>query len=180
MTTNQKIEAILFAKGEPLTVKKLASFLNITTEEIEQGIIELSNSLENRAPSILRREDEITLGTKPEVSDLVESIYREELNKELSKASIETISVILYRNGATRADIDYIRGVNSSFILRNLLIRGLVAKAPHSTDSRKFLYKPTFETMSFLGIQNISELPDYEKTNQILLAKEAELKEIEK
>jgi segregation and condensation protein B len=101
---------------------------------------------------------------------------KDELSKELSKATLETLSIIIYKQGSTRAEIDYIRGVNSSFILRNLLIRGLIQKESHPTDSRKYFYKPTFELLGFLGIQKLEELPDYQMLAQAL-GKEAKEEE---
>jgi len=67
-----------------------------------------------------------------------------------------------------RSDIDYIRGVNSSFILRNLLVRGLIEKIIDPKDSRKFLYRPTFETLSFMGVSSIGELPNCEQVKSEL------------
>ena len=80
----------------------------------------------------------------------------------MSKASLETLSIVLYKNGVTRALIDYIRGVNSSFTLRALLIRGLIEKIPDPKDNRRYIYKPTFDLLSFMGINKIEELPDYD------------------
>jgi len=96
---------------------------------------------------------------------------KEELNKDLSKASLETLSIILYKNGASRADIDYIRGVNSSFTLRAMAIRGLVEKTIDKKDSRRYIYKPSFELLSFMGVKSVEELPDYsEVSNSINVA----------
>ena len=108
------------------------------------------------------------LGTNPEFGSMLEEMRKEELSKELSKASLETIAVILYKEGATRADIDYIRGVNSSFILRNLLIRGLVEKITDPADSRRYLYKPSFDLLSYLGLSKLSLLPEFENMKIIL------------
>ena len=84
--------------------------------------------------------------------------------KDLSKATLETLSIVLYKNGATRAEIDYIRGVNSTFSLRALSVRGLVEKIQDPSDNRRFIYKPTFELLSFMGVTKVEELPEYETT----------------
>ena len=164
----QKIEAILFFKGEPVSIKKLGDILKVSKEELGEAIIELNNNLKERGVVLLEKGDEITLGTNPELSSLIENLQKEELNKELSKASLETLSIVLYKNGVTRAEIDYIRGVNSSFTLRMLSIRGLVEKTVDARDNRRYIYKPTFELLSYLGIKNVLELPEYEGTNQNL------------
>jgi segregation and condensation protein B len=156
-----RIEAILFFKGEPVTLAKLAHYLKTDVSEITQALTTLKERLEGRGIVLIQNGDEVTLGTAPEYSELIENLQKEELNKELSKASLETLSIVLYKNGASRAEIDYIRGVNSGFTLRALSVRGLVEKVPDATDSRKYIYKPTLELFSYLGIQNISQLPEY-------------------
>ncbi|MFA6353859.1 MAG: SMC-Scp complex subunit ScpB [Candidatus Paceibacterota bacterium] len=156
-----KIEAILFFKGEPISLKKLQDILKVSKEEIEEAIEKLKINLKNRGIVLLEKSEEITLGTAPELSGLIEELQKEELKKELSKASLETLSIVLYKNGASRAEIDYIRGVNSSFTLRALSVRGLVEKTTDIKDNRRFIYKPSFETLSFMGIKSVEELPDY-------------------
>jgi segregation and condensation protein B len=155
------IEVILFTKGEPIAVKKLANFLGVSTEDINEALGVLEQKLSDRGLTLVYKDDEVMLGTKSDFSSLLEKLHKEELNKELSKASVETISIILYKNGAIRSEIDWIRGVNSSFILRNLLIRGLVEKITDPNDNRRFIYKPTFDLFSYLGISKIEELPNY-------------------
>ncbi len=161
MELEQKIEAILFWKGEPVSRKKLGEILAANMAEMNEAIDKLKNNLAGRGIVLSENEDELQLGTAPELSELFEKMQKEELNKELSKASLETLSIVLYKGGASRADIDYIRGVNSSFILRALAIRGLVERAPDPQDSRRNIYKPTFELLSFMGVTSPEELPDY-------------------
>jgi segregation and condensation protein B len=165
MNLEQKIEAILFFKGEPITFRKLGEILNVSPGDVLAAIANLKTSFENRGIVLIEKENEIVLGTAPELSTLIEDLQKEELNKDLSKASLETLSIILYKNGASRAEIDYIRGVNSSFTLRALSIRGLVEKATDTKDSRRYIYKPSFELLSFMGIKSIEELPEYVEVN---------------
>ena len=165
MDLEKKIEAILFWKGEPLAKKKLAEVLDVKVEEVSESLTKIKESLQDRGFALLENDDRVTLVTAPEVSSLIEKLQKEELNKELSKASLETLSIILYKNGVTRHEIDYIRGVNSSFILRILSIRGLVERSIDPKDSRRYIYKPSFELLSFMGIKSIKELPEYEEVN---------------
>ncbi|MEK7128153.1 MAG: SMC-Scp complex subunit ScpB, partial [Patescibacteria group bacterium] len=75
------------------------------------------------------------------------------------------------KNWANRAEIDYIRGVNSSFTLRALSVRGLVEKILDPKDSRRYIYKPSFELLSYMGIKSVAELPEYsEVSNSINIA----------
>ena len=177
MKLEQKIEAILFFKGEPVSIKRLMEILKVSKDELGEAIIDLNNSLKERGIVLMEKNDEITLGTNPEISALIEKLQKEELSKELSKASLETLSIVLYKNGVNRAEIDYIRGVNSSFTLRMLSIRGLVEKTLDPKDNRRYIYKPTFELLSFMGVKNVEELPEYGEINQNLNETEARMEE---
>ncbi|MDD5721405.1 MAG: SMC-Scp complex subunit ScpB [Candidatus Pacebacteria bacterium] len=171
MNIEQKIEAILFWKEEPMSRKKLAEILKVEQLEINEAVGKLKENLKERGIALIENENEIMLGTAPELSGIIEDLQKEELNKELSKASLETLSIILYKNGVSRAEIDYIRGVNSSFTLRALSVRGLVDKTTDAKDSRKYIYKPSFELLSFMGVKSVEELPDYnEVSNSISVA----------
>lgn len=161
MNLESKIEAILFWKGEPISIKKLEDILKVSKNEIAEAVARLKENLVNRGIVLLEKENEIALGTAPELSDLIENLQKEELNKDLSKASLETLSIVLYKNGVSRAEIDYIRGVNSSFTLRALSIRGLVEKIADPKDNRRYIYRPSFELLSYMGVKSVQELPDY-------------------
>jgi segregation and condensation protein B len=161
---SSQIEAILFYKAEPLSVKRLGQIFKKEEDEIRNALNELREDLRSggRGLTLVEWEDEVTLGTAKDVSTLIESLTKEELVKDLGKAGLETLSIILYQGPISRAEIDYIRGVNSNFILRNLLIRGLIERVDNPSDQRSFLYKPTLELISYLGLSKISDLPDYE------------------
>jgi segregation and condensation protein B len=155
------VEAVLFWKGEPVSIKKLSQIFSKTEEEISVAIKILEEKLVDRGITLIFKEDEVTLGTSKEVSEIIEKLTKEELVKDLGKAGLETLSIIIYQGPISRAEIDYIRGVQSNFILRNLMIRGLVEKVTNPKDQRSFLYKPTFEMLSYLGISKIEEMPEY-------------------
>jgi segregation and condensation protein B len=170
MNLDQKIEAILFFRGESVSLKKIANILEITVEEAKQGIETLKNRLQTGALTIITKDDEVMLATRPEVAPLIENLVKEELSRDLGKAGLETLSIVLYKGPISRREIDYIRGVNSQFIMRNLLIRGLVEKITDEKDERRFLYRPTFELLQMLGVSSISELPEYTKVQEELAA----------
>ena len=108
------------------------------------------------------------LTTITEASELIKQITKEELTKDLGKAALETLAIVLYQGPISRADIDYIRGVNSSFILRNLMIRGLIERMNNPNDPRGYLYRPTFELLSHLGITSVKELPEFDTVQENL------------
>lgn len=162
ISLESQIEALLFWKAETLSIKKISEILEKKPEEIKIAIKALRESLKGRGLTLIEWEDDVTLGTSKEVSGLIEALTKEELSKDLGKAGLETLSIILYQGPISRADIDYIRGVNSQFILRNLLVRGLIERVDNPKDQRSFLYKPTLELLSYLGVSKIEDIPDFE------------------
>src|SRR3989338_2183654 len=161
ITLDAKIEALLFFKGEPVSIKKISELVGETQEKISEVFVVLENKLSDRGLVLMRKDDEVELRTSPDVSELISAVTKEELTRDLGRAGLETLSIILYKGPISRREIDYIRGVNSNFILRNLLIRGLVERVQNTDDARSFLYKPTFEVLSFMGISKIEDLPEY-------------------
>jgi segregation and condensation protein B len=175
MNLDAQIEAVLFWKAEPVSVKKLAEIFGkeekkVSEAEIREAIAVLKNNLKNRGLTLLELDNTVSLGTAREMSPLIEKLTKEELVRDLGKAGLETISIVLYQGPITRAEIDYIRGVNSQFILRNLLIRGLVEKVENPADRRSFLYKPTMDLFAHLGVSAITDLPDYENVRKNISA----------
>ncbi len=168
LSLDAKIESILFYKGEPISHKELSSILKEPIESVRQAITMLREKLSERGLALIENGEEIGLFTSPEAGNLIEDLRKEELSKELSKASLETLSIILYGHEVTRSDIDFIRGVNSSFILRNLLIRGLIEKKEHPKDARKNMYLPTLSLLSFMAVGEIKDLPEYENVKAAL------------
>jgi len=175
MTLEQKIEALLFYKGEPVTIKDLSVFTSENEENIKVALASLQNALLSRGLRLLILQNEVELRVAPELSQMILTLEKEERSRPLGKAGSETLSIVLYKGPVTRADIDYIRGVNSTFILRNLLIRGLVEKIPNPKDQRSYLYKPTLELLSHLGVTRLEELPEYESMRTELSAFDNEL-----
>ena len=164
------IEALLFSRAEPWDISELAKVMGVSTTETEVSISELEKSLENRGICLMKAGNTVTLGTHPEANAVLARLYTEELSKPLSKASVETLSIIMYGEEVTRGKIDFIRGVNSGFILRSLLIRGLIERKQYPRDRKRFMYAPTLELLAQFGVQNVESLPEYEKTHKELIA----------
>jgi len=163
-----KIEVILFYLAEPVSADFLAKTLEIKKTELMKAVKELSQNLLTRGLRIVIHDDEIILVTAPEYSGLIEKIIKEERERELGRAGIETLSIIAYKGPVSRKEIDYIRGVNSQFALRNLLLRGLVERKNSEHDERIMMYNITGDTLRHLGLGEISELPEYNETRQQL------------
>jgi segregation and condensation protein B len=164
-----KIEALLFAYGEPLELKRLAGLLETEEGEAESGVRRLAEELikANRGLRIIFSGDSVQLVSAPDFSPFVEKLIKGELKEELTPASLETLSIVAYLGPMPRSAVEYIRGVNSSFTLRNLLLRGLVERRPHPTRSNAYLYQPAAEFIRHLGISEINELPDFAKYREL-------------
>ncbi len=161
MTLDAQIEAILFFKAEPVKTSWLAEILSVSENEIHEGLFLLQERLGRSGLVLLLKDDEVTLGTVPEMSAVIEKMVKEDLSRDLGKAALETLTVVLYKGPVSRGEIDYIRGVNSNFILRSLQTRGLVERIPAPNNERSFLYRPTFDLLTHLGITHIEALPEY-------------------
>jgi segregation and condensation protein B len=163
MTTNlpQAIEAILFATAEPQTYATLASRLNVGIDEIAEAISVLATNLEGHGITLLTLNEVASLATASEHSALIEAIRKDELSKDLSKASAETLAVIAYTPGTTKSQIEFIRGVNVSYSLRALQMRGLIEQ---KGAGRGVGYHPTLALLEHFGVTALTELPDYAAT----------------
>ncbi|MCC7436677.1 SMC-Scp complex subunit ScpB [Candidatus Nomurabacteria bacterium] len=166
---SQQIESLLFATADPKSFKLLSILLGVSIEEIKEAILELEKSLEGHAMMLVQDKEEVSLVTRPEHSALLENIRKEELSKELSKASAETLSIVAYCAGVSKAQIEFIRGVNVSYSLRALSMRGLVEARG---GGRAVGYYPTIQMLEHFGVSKVEELPHYsetvEKINKLL------------
>ena len=171
MDTNnliQKIEATLFYLAEPTDIDFLAKILEIKKKDIGDALDELGLSLENRGLRLIRNDNEVTLVTAPEYSEIIEKIIKEERERDLGRAGIETLSIIAYKGSVSKKEIEYIRGVNSQWVLRNLLLRGLVERKNNPNDERVAFYSITTDTLRHLGLSRVSDLPEYDEIKRQL------------
>jgi segregation and condensation protein B len=164
------LEALLFIHGEPVSYKKIAAVLNIGKEEAETLAKELKRCLEDpaRGLELVSDREKVQLATKPEWNTILESFVKEELTEDLTPASLETLSIVSYLGPISRPRIEYLRGVNSSVILRSLMIRGLIERSPDPEHPSGFLDRLTFDAMKHLGIQQKEDLPDFSKFQELL------------
>lgn len=164
------LEALLFIHGEPVTYKKIAAVLGVEKEEAETIAGELGKRLEDggRGLQLVSDREKVQLATKPAWNGILESFVKEELTEDLTPASLETLSIISYLGPITRVKIEYLRGVNSSVILRSLMIRGLIERFQDPEHPMGFLYRPTFDAMKHLGIKQKEDLPDFAKFQELL------------
>jgi segregation and condensation protein B len=163
------LEALLFIHGEALPLKKIMSVLGLTEETLEVALSALSSEMEgpNRGLAILRNGEKIQLVTKPEYGSIMTQFVKDELQDDLTPAALEALSLILYLGPVPRSRLDYLRGVNSSFIVRNLMLRGLVERFPDPQKPSIFLYRATMEALRHLGVTSPEGLPEYAKFKEL-------------
>jgi segregation and condensation protein B len=161
MDLENQIQAVLFYKAEPVTIAFLVKLFSLSEAEIRSALQTLRSRLAGSGLQLTENDSEVQLVTAAAVSHIVEKVRKDELCGDIGRAGAETLAIILYRGPISRIEIDRIRGVNSAFIVRNLLIRGLVERRPHPTDSRSFVYAITPSLLNHLGISQREELPDF-------------------
>ncbi len=162
MNLEQKIEAILFYKNEPMEIKKLSKLVGVGERETREALQNLAKFLSGRGICLIMTDAEVSLATAPEMASFIEQIAKNEMSDEIGKAGLETLAIVLYNNPISRREVDYIRGVNSTFILRNLCVRGLIEREPDSRDLRVFKYKGSLSLLAHLGLKTIEELPEFD------------------
>lgn len=161
------VEALLFVAGEPLSISTLAKHAGCSVVEMKEAIFSLEKTFQTRGIRVLQKDELVSLVTAAHLASYAEQLIKEELLGDLSKAGLETLTIIAYHHPITRADVDYIRGVNSSFTLRSLTQRGLVERLS-AEGGRGYRYQPTIEFMKFLGITSFTELPEFETVQKEL------------
>lgn len=163
MKLESRIEGVLFYKSGPVEKLFLAEFFDVSPETLEEGLEKVSNALADRGLSLIKTDTTVQLVTSPELNDEIEQLRTQELHRDIGKAGSETLAIILYRGPITRSEIDKIRGVNSTFIIRNLMVRGLVERRANPKDSRSFLYATTPSLLQHLGISKREDLPNFQE-----------------
>ncbi len=161
------IESVLFVSGEPVKISRLAKIIKVKITEIEEAIELLqADYAQGRGVDIIKKGEAVQMVTSSDNSSIVEQVLKSEIQENLSQVSLEVLSIVAYRGPILRADIEAIRGVNCSFALRTLMLRGLLERVNDSENGRSYLYKISFELLKKLGINNVDKLPDWEKLSR--------------
>ncbi|HPN14729.1 MAG TPA: SMC-Scp complex subunit ScpB [bacterium] len=162
MNLDQILEAVLFASGRPLGVRKLSEITEASTEEVENALEELSQRLETSSGLMLQEYGHnFELVTKPNAAEAVKKVVKDEEQGELTRASLEALTILAYRGPMTRPELEQVRGIQSAMILRNLMIRGLVEQKDDERLGQP-TYAVTFDFLKHLGLSSVKDLPDYE------------------
>jgi segregation and condensation protein B len=160
----KEIATILFAYNDSIAINKIKEFLSnqdVEEKNILQAIEELKNFFNDIGLTIINSANskEYILAIKDEMSNIVKHIRQDELEGELTPAALQVITICAYLGRATKNEISFIRGVQSSQSIRSLSARGLIKKEGEK-------YSLSIEAMQKLGVDDIKDLPEYEKINQ--------------
>jgi segregation and condensation protein B len=158
------IESILFIANRPMSVKKICEASGLERDDVVRSLdaLEKRYAVAESGLRLLRQGDEVQIGTSPDSASIVQKYLKEETTGELTKPALETLTIIGYRGPLSKAELEQIRGVNCTLILRNLLMRGLIEAKGDGRDGFTE-YEVTVDFLRFLGIGSVKELPEYEK-----------------
>jgi len=166
MSLKAQIESLLFISSKPLTVLDLSKFLKTEKKELEKVLLNLQSDYHEKGSGLqlISNNNKYQLTTSSKNSELVREFLQQEISGELSQPSLETLTIIAYRGPISKTDLERIRGVNCSLILRNLLIRGLVEEQKSYSEQK--IYNVSLEFLRYLGLEDLKQLPDYDKLNK--------------
>lgn len=173
LNIKSQIESLLFISIRPVALKELAKIFNLEKGEVYKMIDELMEKYNNSGSGIhiLRKEEwkpddlKFQMVTNPSNACLVQDFIKEDMRSELTRPALETLTIIAYRGPVSKTEIEAIRGINCSLILKNLLMRGLV-EFKEDKENMISYYNITVDFMRYLGINDVRELPDYEKLSR--------------
>ena len=157
-----QLEAILFVATKPLTIKQLARAVDAEESAVREtvALIVASRNVDDSGIHVVQNGDEVQCATNPACAKLVEDYLAVELDPELTRPSVEALTIIAYRGPITKPEIEAIRGVNCSLIVRNLLLRGLIVEQEDAVKMQQ-VYTLSTDALRFFGAHRVEDLPDY-------------------
>jgi segregation and condensation protein B len=165
LSLEARLEGLLFVAAGPVTIAQLADGLGKKNDEIEQGLHRLQETYLNsgRGVNLQWYGGRVQLTTAPQMAQVVEKFLGLEASSKLSRAALETLTIIAYRQPITRPGVDAIRGVNSDGVLKSLLSKGLIQEIGRADGpGRPILFGVTPEFLQHFGLSSIDDLPSYE------------------
>ena len=162
------IEAILFAAGERVEISRLAAVLEVDPEEITDAVSKLMDELSfnRRGVRILKLENGYQMVSSGEMADYITKALETRKPPRLSSSQLETLTIIAYYQPATKAMVEQIRGVDSSYSVAALMNKKLIEEAGRlNVPGRPILYRTTPDFLRTFGISSLEELPPIEKVD---------------
>ncbi|WP_303868972.1 SMC-Scp complex subunit ScpB [Acetobacterium wieringae] len=163
------IEGILFGAGDGVSMSELCRCLDKPVAEVQFAMEILKQDYQSQARGIrlVQIKDTYQLSTKPEYYAYIKDITRQQEKTGLSRAALETLAIIAYRQPVTRLAVDDLRGVSSSSAIQRLLDRGLICDGGRlEAPGRPILYKTTNAFLKTMGLSSLKEMPEFEVFSQ--------------
>ena len=163
LSLEARIEALLFVASAPVSLQQLAEALQCPLAEIEAGLDALEGLYVNRGLALQRLEGRVQITTHPVAGELIERFLGLEASQHLSRAALEALAIIAYRQPVTRPGIDAIRGVNSDGVMKSLLSKGLIQEVGRAEGpGRPILYGTTAAFLQHFGLNSLDALPAFD------------------
>ena len=164
MSLKSQLESILFVAIKPMGLKELASLTLVKTNEVETALTELETEYHqsDRGLALVKNNNQYQLTSAADNAKLIQDFLKDETSGELSQPSLEALTIIAYRGPIGKLELEKIRGVNCSLIIRNLLLRGLIEEKYDKIKDEHY-YTVTHDFVRFLGLSSVNDLPDYVK-----------------
>jgi segregation and condensation protein B len=159
-----QVESILYAAGEPASISAMATALEMSTQDIELALEELSKQCKSRGVRVQRHGNEAQLVTAPETAERIQKFLGLEAANRLSTAALETLAIIAYKQPITKPQMEMIRGVNCDGVIKTLEMHNLIKELGRAeTVGHPMRYGISFEFLEHFGLRDVHELPPVDK-----------------
>ncbi|MBM5789897.1 SMC-Scp complex subunit ScpB [Candidatus Parcubacteria bacterium] len=161
------VEAILFASAKPVAFPQLKKQLEVSDETLVAAVTDIRRrfNTERSGIHLLEQDEKIQLVTNPALGEVVGAFLKKEASGPLTRPALETLAVIAYRGPVTKPEIEQVRGVNCSLILRHLMVRGLVEEREDPARLQR-VYTVSPDSLREFGVRRVDELPEFAAYHQ--------------
>jgi segregation and condensation protein B len=174
-TLSAQVESILYAAGEPASISAIATALDVSSQDVETALDELSTQCHGRGVRLQRHGNEVQLVTAPEVAERIQKFLGLEATNRLSTAALETLAIIAYKQPITKPQIEMIRGVNCDGVMKTLEMHNLIKELGRAeTVGHPIRYGVSFEFLQYFGLRGIHDLPPIERLDVLPVSEEGD------
>ncbi len=160
MNLTAVIEALLFVSGGDVSCEELAAAASVSQDKVQEALHILAEKYREGGVVLLHTGAKYRLATNPAFADTIAQFLHTEVTGDLTRPQLETLTIIAYRGPVSKPEIEMVRGMNCTLILRNLMVRGLIEELPGTLENT---YALTSEFLRLLGVSRVEELPEYKE-----------------
>ncbi len=164
------VESLLFVTKKPVSPGEISLVTGYEESEAARLLDEIALEYESRPLQVIKVANGYIIATRPQYSDFIDKFLNSPVSVSLSKQALETLSIIAYRQPATKIDIERIRGVMSDSPIKSLLDKNLIRESGRSeAPGRPILYSTTVDFLKHFGLNDLSDLPPIEEDLSLLM-----------